>query len=60
MAERLFDHDPAPLARFLVDQARGSKTGYRDAEEPVGDREIEEIIAGCAHLLVQPGDISPG
>ncbi len=57
MAERLLDHDPVPLTLFLVDQARGSETGYRDAEEPVGDREVEEIIAGGAHFLVQPGEM---
>jgi hypothetical protein len=32
VAERLLDHDSVPLTLFLVDEARGSETGYRDAE----------------------------
>src|SRR5215467_9393427 len=51
MAERLLDHNPAPLALLLVGQTCGSETGYRDAEETIGDCEVEEIIAGGACCL---------
>ena len=57
VAERLLDHDPAPLTSFLVGEARGAETGDGDTEESIGDREIEQIIAGGARCLVQPGEM---
>ena len=55
VAERLLDHDPAPLAGLFIDQASGSEAGYRDTEETIGDREVKKVIAGGARLLVEPG-----
>jgi hypothetical protein len=57
VAERFLDHDPAPLSLFLVDQARGSEAGYRNAEETIGNREVEEIIAGGPCFPVQTGQM---
>ena len=52
MAEGLLDHDPAPLAVLFRGQARGSEIRDHDAEETVGDCEIEEIVASGTRRLV--------
>ena len=57
MAERLFDHHPAPLAVSFGREAGGAKRGDRGREETVGDGEIEEVIAGGAGRLVQFGQM---
>ena len=53
MAERLFDHYPAPLAVRLRYKARGAKPGDRQAEKAVGDGEVEQTVTGRAGCLVQ-------
>ena len=53
VAERLLDHDPAPLAVVFRHQARGAEPGDRHAEEAIGDGEIEEAVARRAGRLVQ-------
>ena len=53
VAERLFDHHPAPLAVIFGRKARGAKAGDRRAEEAIGDREIEQMVACRARRLVQ-------
>ena len=66
VAEGLFDDHPAPLAVTLRRKARGAKRGDRRAEEAVGDREIEQMVARRAgrlvqsrQMLAQPVDRSP-
>src|SRR5882724_11052843 len=54
VAERLFDHHPAPFAVLFRGQLRSPKARDHDAEEAVCDREIEEIVARGARRLVQP------
>ena len=53
MAERLFDHDPAPLAVLFRHQACSAEPGDRHAEKAIGDGEIEEIVARRAGCLVE-------
>ena len=57
MAEWLFDYDPAPLPFILIGESRFSEAGYCGAEETVGDREVEEVVAGGPRFLVEPGEM---
>ena len=54
MAERLLDHDPAPLPVFFRHQPRRPQARDDHAEEAIRDREIEKVVACRAGRLVQP------
>src|SRR5262249_56412805 len=56
MAERLLDHDAAPSALALLDQACGAEMGDRAGEHAVGDRQVEQVIARGAAVLVECGE----
>src|SRR6516225_3690678 len=53
VAERLFDHHPAPSAMCLSDKAGGTEPRDRHTEKAICDGEVEKIVAGCACCLVQ-------
>ena len=53
VAERLFDHHPAPLAVCFRHQPGATEPGNRHGEETVGDGEVEEPVARRARGLVE-------
>ena len=54
MPERLLDHDPAPLAVLFRHHVRRPQARHDDAEEAIGDGEIEQVVACRAGRLVEP------
>ena len=59
MAERLFDHHAPPLPVAFLGEAGGGELRDRRAEEAVRDREIEQMVAGCARLVELRRDACP-
>jgi hypothetical protein len=55
VAERLLDNDPAPAALALFGKPCGAEAGNRRAEQTIGYRKVEEIIARGPGCLVQFG-----
>ena len=53
MAERFFDHYPAPSAVRLRYKARGAKRGDCHAEKAIGDGEVEQTVTRRAGCLIQ-------
>jgi hypothetical protein len=53
VAERFFDHYPAPSAVCLRYKARGAKPGDCHAEKAICDGEVEKIVTCCACCLIQ-------
>ena len=54
MPERLLDDDAPPLSVLFLDHVRRPEGGHDDAEEAIGDGEIEEMVARRAGRLVEP------
>ena len=54
VAERLLDHDAPPLPVLFRHQAGSPEARDHDAEEAIGDGEIEEVVARRAGRLVEP------
>src|SRR6516162_9549136 len=53
VAERLFDHHPAPSAMCFSDKAGGTEPRDRHTEKAVCDGEVEKIVTSCACRLIQ-------